>query len=170
MKEASPIVYVVDHSVDPRSVTAARIVGMGTILGVAAAPFVGITIAWGLAGIPTWLYLSLLAGWAFIVCIAATAGYKLPALHHRHLSYRVDETGMRIRRGIFWRKTTSIPRSRVQHTDVTQGPVQRTFGLATLTVHTAGTEGASIPLAGLEHRIALQLRDHLLPTHRNDDG
>jgi len=170
VKEATPIAHGVEHSVDPRSVTAARIVGMCTVLAVAALPCMGITIAWGAGGIASWLFVSLLAGWTAIVGILTAGAYQLPAMRHRHLSYRLDDTGMRIRRGVFWRRTTSIPRSRVQHTDVAQGPLQRSFGLATLTVHTAGTEGASIPLGGLEHGVALRLRDHLLPAHEDHGG
>jgi len=55
-----------------------------------------------------------------------------------------------------------VPRSRIQHTDVTQGPYERRFGLATLVVYTAGTEHASIPIEGLSHETALAFRDALL--------
>jgi membrane protein YdbS with pleckstrin-like domain len=94
--------------------------------------------------------------------------YAWTAARHRHLRYRVDDKGLRIRRGVFWRKVILIPTSRVQHTDVSQGPVQRSFELAALTVHTAGTEGASISLAGLEHGIATRLCDHLQPEPEAD--
>ena len=55
-----------------------------------------------------------------------------------------------------------MPRSRIQHTDVTQGPYERRFGLATLVVYTAGTENASITIEGLSHETALAVRDALL--------
>jgi membrane protein YdbS with pleckstrin-like domain len=82
--------------------------------------------------------------------------------------FAVDEGGLRIRRGVFWRKVIWIPITRVQHTDVSQGPVQRKLGLGTLTIHTAGTAGASISLAGLEHGIASRLSDHLRPARATD--
>ena len=44
-----------------------------------------------------------------------------------------------------------VPRSRVQHTDVSQGPVERRFGLGTLVIYTAGTDYARVDLAGLDH-------------------
>lgn len=157
-----------EHGVDPQSVTLDRIVGLGSILAIAVGPFVGVTIGWGLDGIPTRVYLPLLAGGVVLLVVSLMLGYKWPELHHRHLRYRVDESGVRIRRGVLWRTVISIPTSRVQHTDVSQGPVQRSYGLATLTVHTAGTEGASISLSGLEHGVAKRLRDHLLPDHESD--
>jgi len=164
----SSIIDGQEHSVDPRSVTIARIAAILPILAIAAAPLIGFTLGWALGGIPTRVYLPLLGGWLVLCGGAMTLGYRLPMLHYRHLRYRVDESGVRIWRGIFWRKVISIPTSRVQHTDVSQGPLQRNYGLATLTVYTAGTEGASISLEGLEHGVAKRLRDHLLPDHQAD--
>ena len=167
VQDAAVPVGIVDgqeHRVDPRSVTAARITAMPWIAGIALAPFVIVTLVWALrGGIPNWLYSLLASGWVVITGCALFIGYAWPALRFRHLSYCVDETGVRIRRGVLWRKVISMPTSRVQHTDVSQGPVQRRFEIATLTVHTAGTVGASVSLSGLEHGVAQRLRDHLLP-------
>jgi len=163
--QSTSIIDGEEHAVDPRSVTLDRIVGLASILVIALIPFIGVTIGWGLDGIPTRVYLPLLVGGVALFVISLVLGYKWPELHHRHLRYRVDESGVRIRRGVLWRTVISIPASRVQHTYVSQGPLQRSFELATLTVHTAGTQGASIELSGLEHSVARRLRDHLLPDH-----
>ena len=56
-----------------------------------------------------------------------------------------------------------VPRSRVQHIDVSQGPIERSYGLATLSIHTAGTEYSKVDLPGLGHSVALTVRDALLP-------
>ena len=157
-----------EHAVDPRSVRVARLVGIPTILIIAMLPMIFITIGWALGGIPNMVYLPLLGGLLSILALALSFTYLWTAARHRHLRYRVDESGLRIRRGVFWRKVILIPTSRVQHTDVSQGPVQRSFELATLTVHTAGTEGASISLAGLEHATATRLCDHLQPDRGTD--
>ena len=92
----------------------------------------------------------------------AIAAFFLPALRYRATWYRVDERGLTIRRGIVWRSVTSVPKSRIQHTDVVQGPLQRQFDLATLIIHTAGTQDASVSLSGLAHRTALPIRDFLI--------
>lgn len=166
----SPIVDGKEHAVDPRSVAHARVVGLAAIIPVFIAPFIAITLGWALGGIPGAIYLALLAAWAVLFVTAAIWAYRWPVLHHRHLRYRVDEEGVRIRRGVLWRKVISIPTSRVQHTDVSQGPLQRRYELATLTVYTAGTQGASIELSGLEQTVARRLRDHLLPEHVDNGG
>lgn len=90
-------------------------------------------------------------------------------LSHNATSYRVNEDGLEIRRGVLWRKVITVPRSRVQHTDVAQGPVQRRFGLGTLTVHTAATRTPSVQLAGLAHETAMRVREDLRQTG-TDDG
>ena len=93
---------------------------------------------------------------------------RWPAREYAHASYRVDAEGLEIRRGVYFRVVINVPKSRVQHTDVSQGPLQRRLELATLQVHTAGTENAMVGLAGLSHETALLIRDHLLPRQRHD--
>ena len=86
------------------------------------------------------------------------AGVAVPG----YLQYKVDPRGIGIRSGVVWRRVVSVPRSRVQHTDVSQGPIQRHLGLATLVVHTAGVVNASVTLGGLDRDIAVGIRDFLI--------
>ena len=81
---------------------------------------------------------------------------------------RVDTQGIEIRRGVLWRRTITVPKSRVQHTDVSQGPLQRTYALGTLVVYTAGTDHAKVELPGLSYARAMRIRDHLLPSGGDD--
>src|SRR5688500_13226244 len=71
------------------------------------------------------LWIPLTIGIAFL-------SYRWPEVEHRHTRYRVDDQLIQIERGVFWRTSIAVPRSRVQHLDVTQGPLQRRHGLATL--------------------------------------
>lgn len=86
-----------------------------------------------------------------------------PAIAYRYWSYRLDEQGIEIRSGVVFRRVTAVPRSRVQHTDVSQGPIERRYGLGTLVIYTAGTEHARVDLPGLAHATATAVRDALLP-------
>jgi len=157
-----------EHPVDPRTVRIARIVGILIVLPFSAVPLILLTIGWALGGIPGKVYLPLIGGVLLLATFFVLLAYKWPAVRHRHLRYTVHEGGLRIRRGVFWRKSIWIPISRVQHTDVSQGPLQRKYELASITVHTAGTAGASISLAGLEHGIATRLNNHLRPDRAKD--
>ncbi len=106
--------------------------------------------------------------WPVGIASLAWYSYRFPELEYRHTSYTVDDHGMQIQRGVYWRTLTDVPRSRVQHTDVRQGPLERRYGLATLIIYTAGTAYARVELPGLAHADALQIRDQLLPLQTDD--
>lgn len=113
-----------------------------------------------------------LAGWGALWAIGNGAfawhTQRWPPIDYRHVSYRVDEHGIEIRRGVYWRKVINVPRSRVQHTDVAQGPLERRYGLGTLVIYTAGTDHAKVMLAGLDHEVAMRIREHLMPERGSD--
>jgi membrane protein YdbS with pleckstrin-like domain len=94
--------------------------------------------------------------------------FAWPAISYRHSSYRVDSHGVEARRGVLTRSVVNVPRSRVQHTDVTQGPLERRHGLATLSIHTAGRQHELVMIFGLPHEKAVAIRDFLLPRENVD--
>ena len=85
-----------------------------------------------------------------------------PAIEYRRISWRIDARGIQIKRGVVWRHVVNVLRTRIQNTDVTQGPVQRRYGLATLVIHTAGTHEYEVTLEGISRETALAIRDELL--------
>ena len=110
----------------------------------------GLALAIGVGGFLAWL------------------SHRWPEISYRYTFYRVDPQGIEIRRGVLWRHTIVVPKSRVQHTDVSQGPLQRRYALGTLIVYTAGTDHAKVELPGLNHARAMRIRDHLLPSGGDD--
>lgn len=102
-----------------------------------------------------------------VMLVTAIAVAWYPPARYRHLRYRVDEHGITVRDGVFWRTESSVTRARIQHVDVYQGPLQRHYGVATLKLFTAGTHFNKIELPGLAHADALALRDEL---QREGDG
>jgi membrane protein YdbS with pleckstrin-like domain len=70
--------------------------------------------------------------------------------------------GLEIRRGVWWRHQIVVSKSRIQHSDIEQGPLQRSHGIGTLVVHTAGTKNSSVQIDGLALETATQLRDALV--------
>lgn len=111
--------------------------------------------------------------WALALWVVATAAmtwffHRWPPIDYRHRGYRHDADGIEIKAGVLWRRVMNVPRSRVQHTDVAQGPLERRHGLGRLIIYTAGTDHARVELPGLAHHEALQIRDRLLPTTASD--
>ena len=70
------------------------------------------------------------------------------------------EDDLLLRRGVLVQRLTVVPYGRMQYVDVTAGPLDRRFGLATVVLHTAAAAtDARIP--GLRADTAAELRDHL---------
>ena len=62
----------------------------------------------------------------------------------RRLAYQLREHDLSMRSGVFTHRVESLPFSRIQHVNVHRGPIERSLGLATLQVSTAGPD-ISIP-------------------------
>jgi len=62
------------------------------------------------------------------------------------------------RSGLFWRKTVIVPFNRVQHVEVSSGPLQRKFGLASVKFFTAGGITVDLRVDGLTAERAEQIR------------
>jgi uncharacterized protein len=135
---------------------------------VASGALLALTLGWVLGWFPGWLDALLAAGWLALAGGLGWLAHAWPPLEYRHTRWRIGPLGLDIWSGVVWRSVVSVPRTRVQHIDVTQGPLQRRFGLATLSLHTAGTEHAKVSLSGLEHATALRVRDDLLVREEDD--
>lgn len=152
------------RTLDPRVILLDRALGwLATLVlgGMLAMGVIMVLLAG--RGVPSWMRLAVVLGWVGVVALLAWHGQRWPAISFAHTRYRVDEQGIEIHRGVVWREVINVPRSRVQHTDVTQGPIDRRFGLGTLVIFTAGTDFARVELPGLEHGDALRIRTYLLP-------
>ena len=158
----------VERSLAPRSISMNRTVGWivaGVILlGISG----GFAIALAQDAVPGWVKALLVFLWIVAALALSWLAHGWLPIKHRHASYKVDEQGIEIRKGVVWRKVMNVPRSRVQHTDVSQGPLERRYGLGTLVIYTAGTDHARVDLKGLDHATALLIRDHLLPREGED--
>lgn len=117
------------------------VVGAAGLLGLVAGPAYAVIPA--LAG-------AALLGWAWVVIGRAVASW----------GYAERDDDLLVTNGILRRKLLVVPYGRMQFVDVTAGPLDRRFGLATVQLHTAAaTTDAAIP--GLVPQEAARLRDRL---------
>jgi uncharacterized protein len=154
-----------DHALDPRHIALSRLIGWIVSACVASASLVLAAVVAFRSGAS---FFALALVWLVANAVLAWHLQRWPAISHRHTSYRLDGEGIDIRRGVFWRRAINVPRSRVQHTDVSQGPLERHYGLGTLIVYTAGTDHARVALSGLAHPDALRIREQLMPIGGSD--
>ena len=151
----------VERYTDDNYIVVQRMVGFIVSGVMAFSALVGYLIVFFAAGLPLWL--NVLIGGAEVVFVTMMGwiAWSWPPVEHRFTSYRVGPLGIELRKGVVFRRAITVPRSRIQHTDVSQGPLERQFGLATLNLYTAGTEHSKVDLHGLKHEMALKIRDHL---------
>ena len=91
-----------------------------------------------------------------------------PQRIYRHLAYRLSEALLQVVRGWMFHLDTVVPLVRVQHIDVTRGPLDKMFGTATLVVHTAGTHNSIVTVPGLAPERAEEIRDIIREHVRTD--
>jgi uncharacterized protein len=162
-EDSSPAETPTYMSLDPRYVRLQRQVGRITTAVLAMPLLMG-----GLILLSPRRWLWVLPLWLAALAALTWFFHWWPAVEYRHRGYRLDADGIEIKAGVVWRRVMNVPRSRVQHTDVAQGPLERRHGLGRLIVYTAGTDHARVELPGLAHHDALQIRDRLLPTTASD--
>jgi membrane protein YdbS with pleckstrin-like domain len=126
-----------------------------------------------------WHYLGDAPGGLFRIAVGMAAAWLVsrvvgavwyPAAAWRAASYQLDDQLLVFNEGVFWQSSTAVPLSRVQHTDVTQGPFERRFGIGRLIIHTAGDAASQVVIWGLAIGTAYRMRDLLTARIRGSDG
>ena len=96
-----------------------------------------------------------------VLVFGATVIVGLPTLRYRFWRYELRASELALTRGIWNRVHTIVPLRRIQHLDVSQDVIERNFGLGRLVVHTAGTQGSSVVVPGLDFDEAERLRSEV---------
>lgn len=107
-----------------------------------------------IGGHTAWLYgivpVLLLGVWRAVIAARAVRAW----------GYAERDKDLLVRHGLLVRHLSIVPYARMQYVDVTAGPLERAFGLATVQLHTAAAaSNARIP--GLPPEEASRLRDRL---------
>jgi uncharacterized protein len=94
------------------------------------------------------------------VALLALVAWLVERGRYRAWGYAERDDDLIITRGLLFRRVSVVPYGRMQFIDVTAGPIDRAFGLATVQLHTAAAASdARIP--GLLRADADALRDRL---------
>ena len=120
----------------------------------------------GLAAIAALLVLGLTTGWLYgvlaLVVIALGFGWAwiLIGRNQQSWKYAEREDELLVSHGIMFRELVVVPYGRMQFVDVTAGPLERAYGMATVELHTA-TPATDAKIPGLHPDEASRLRDRL---------
>ena len=137
------------NKLDPHHIKVSRIAAAIT----AAFPLAGAIVIEVLQLVPSGLLL------IPVLIIAAYCVIVLPTRRYHYWGYNMGTDRLRVVHGHLFHSDTVVPFGRIQHIDVSQGPVQRSSGLATLTVHTAGNHNSEVSLPGLTYDDATAMRE-----------
>ena len=100
----------------------------------------------------------------FAILVVAIAPQRI----YSRLLYGLTERLLQVVRGWLFHTDTIVPFVRVQHLDVTRGPLDKMFGTATLVIHTAGTRNSIVTVPGLAPDRAAEIRDIIREHIRTD--
>lgn len=106
-----------------------------------------------------WLIKSIIS---IITMVLASGVIRLIYLKACQVEFGAFANEFVMRSGLFWISTTALPYTRLQHVNLSQGPLERKFNLITLKCYSAGSGEAEIDLPGLNAKYAEHLRQHLL--------
>ena len=99
-------------------------------------------------------------GFAGAALVGGALAWHVVVRRYRTWGYAEREDDLLVRRGVMFDRLSVVPYGRMQFIDVTAGPLERVFGLATVRLHTAAAAtDARIP--GLDRDEAARLRDRL---------
>lgn len=121
-------------------------------------------VGWGIwfaIGMIVWLILIIVEPIAFALCLVGwliimmPIALWLPAFWNS-LEYSIESGCVKSKSGVFWKKRITVPYNKITNIDITQGPLQRAFGIGTIHVQTAGAGGqqgtrAEIRLLGISN-------------------
>jgi membrane protein YdbS with pleckstrin-like domain len=92
------------------------------------------------------------------------ASASLVKLQWERWRYEVTDHEVILSWGVWTQTRRFVPRDRIQHVDITSGPLARKFGLSHVHLYVAGAHGAVGGIPGLTHDEAEELRGMLVET------
>jgi membrane protein YdbS with pleckstrin-like domain len=99
-------------------------------------------------------------GPAVVLLLLLGYGWWLIGRQVRNWGYAERDDDLYVRHGALFRELVAVPYGRMQFVDITAGPLEQAFGVATVHLHTASPRtNAKIP--GLPADEAARLRDRL---------
>lgn len=91
---------------------------------------------------------------------AGVWGWTWAGRNQRSWGYAENADDLLVTRGVMFKRLVAIPYGRMQFVDVEAGPLDRAYGIATVTLHTASSETAA-DIPGLPAEEATRLRNRL---------
>ena len=99
-----------------------------------------------------------------VVATGLAAWWRPPQVWDKW-AYEVGDDALELAHGVWFQEHSVVPWSRVQHVDISHGPLDRRYGLAQLKIHTASAK-TDAKLPGIDAAEAERLRLDILERYR----
>ena len=96
------------------------------------------------------------------ILVMAAAGLGIALLQFLRFRYCINDGHILVRSGVLHREELDIEFNRVQNVTIKEPFYMRPVGLAVLSIDTAGSKSKEINLAGIERKLALEIRTTIL--------
>jgi uncharacterized protein len=107
------------------------------------------------------------APWGYaLIGALSILGFTANHIKFNYRAYALRQHDILFRSGMLSIRTTVIPRSRIQHVTIQEGPLLRMHSLASLSIFTAGGSTSDLRISGLPRETAVAIKEHL--TRKSD--
>ena len=131
----------------------------------AAVPVLTLALLGLLIGPARWW---LLSAALVLLVLAIPLALVLPRVRWRIHRWEATDDALYSRTGLLWEEWRAAPLSRIQTVDLDRGLLQRSFGLATISVSTASARGA-VRISALDAQLAADLVERFTVLTESDD-
>ncbi|WP_444998483.1 PH domain-containing protein [Aliikangiella sp. IMCC44359] len=126
--------------------------------------FINWAIIWGISVVALNLQTEIeVTGWLWLMLTGLTLFsliYRFFAAKYK--GFVIRDKDILYREGIWWQTRTGVSFKRIQHIDISHGPIERLFGIASIKCYTAGGASADLKIPGLPNELAKSTREHIL--------
>ncbi len=106
------------------------------------APIVGLFLSFmgmSAGSIAIIIFLSILGYLIFVIIVSEIYS----RMSYNRWFYEFTNDGLKLERGIIWKRYSNVPYERIQNVDIRRGIIARTFGFSSLMIQTAGYSAQS---------------------------
>lgn len=123
-----------------------------------------------IVGVPEFLITRRLDNWRVppltitvaLLVISLGIGQWIVGRSYHLYRFRLGEDDLAVAKGVFWRSWRFVSRNRIQHVDISAGPIARALGLVNVSLFVGGMPMAAVSIPGLTEARGEQLRATLI--------
>ncbi len=101
-----------------------------------------------------------ITGTVFVIILIA--GQVFVNLTYKNYRFSLGDDDLSVAKGVLWKSWRFISRNRVQHVDITAGPIARLLGLVHVSIYVGGMQTAAVSIPGLTKSRGEDLRHKLI--------